>query len=122
MGSPTGLVSGAISHVTHVYHHRRGVGTSPRHQAVPFFRPPSILFLVSFVMERVPRWLLIGMYHPSYPPMRLMKPSSSLQHQPPGAEGHLAPGQLQSEQRQVPQGQAGGKYQSSAGELELRPA
>lgn len=33
----------------------------------------------------------------------------SLQHQPPRAESHLAPGQLQSEQRQVPQGQAGGE-------------
>lgn len=30
------------------------------------------------------------------------------QHQPPGAEDHLAPGQLQSERHQVSQGQAGG--------------
>lgn len=40
---------------------------------------------------------------------------TSLQHQSPRAEGHLAPGQLQSEQCQVPQGQARGKYSSSAG-------
>lgn len=46
----------------------------------------------------------------------------SLQHQPPGAEDHLAPGQLQSERHQVSQGQAGGKYGSSAGGQEFRLA
>lgn len=65
----------------------------------------------------------MGLCRPYHPPPEADEPVVfSLQHQPPRAESHLAPGQLQSEQRQVPQGQAGGKSQSSAGELELRPS